>query len=26
VDNANSGATVNVHQGIGMRVAIGTSC
>lgn len=25
-DNANSGATVNVHQGIGMRVAIGTSC
>jgi Tfp pilus assembly protein PilX len=25
-DNANSGATVNVHQGIGMRVAIGTPC
>ena len=25
-DNANSGATVSVHQGIGMRVAIGTTC
>jgi Tfp pilus assembly protein PilX len=25
-DNANSGATVTIHQGIGMRVAIGTTC
>lgn len=25
-DNANSGATVDVHQGIGMRVATGTNC
>ena len=25
-DNANSGATVNVHQGIGTRVPIGTNC
>jgi len=25
-DNAKSGATVSVHQGIGMRVAIGTTC